>query len=111
MTTIGELMTLERILLEINVRFKFTFSYGDAYKLYTYLKDIGRMTNLYFQLLDEFYTKYHDKDELEKYKSRLSGSDVEFNTDEIKMFIDGVFDAVDDQDFKNIVLKNRFWKN
>jgi hypothetical protein len=52
MITIGQLMVIERFLLEIDVRFKFELSFSEALKLYNYLKDVGRITNLYFNLMD-----------------------------------------------------------
>ena len=37
MITIGELMVIERFLLEIDVRFKFDLSFPEALKLYNFL--------------------------------------------------------------------------
>ena len=111
MVTVNELMVIERFLLEIDARFKFTLSFSDALKLYNFLKDIGRITNLYFELQNEYYSKYNDVEKLKEYRNRLSGDKVEFETGEMKEFIDGIYESVDDTEFKNIVLKNRFWKN
>ena len=36
-----ELMVLERILLEFDVKYKFELDFGDAYKLYSYLSKVG----------------------------------------------------------------------
>lgn len=111
LVTVNELMTIERFLLEIDARFKFTLSFSDAYKLYNYLKDVGRITNLYFELLEEFYRRNPDKDKLNEYKNKISGDKLEFNIEEVQFFIDEIFDTTKDEDFKNIVLKNRYWKN
>ena len=111
LVTVNELMTIERFLLEIDTRFKFTLSFSDAYKLYNYLKDVGRITNLYFELLEEFYRKKPDKDKLNEYKNKISGDKIDFDIKEIQNFIDDVFNTTKDEDFKNIVLKNRYWTN
>ena len=111
MTTIGELMVIERFLLEIDARFKFELSFSEAFKLYNYLKDVGRITNLYFNLQNEHYAKFNDLVTLQEYKNKISADKIEFDTDEIKNFIDGIYERTDNLEFKNIVLKNRFWKN
>jgi len=111
LVTVNELMTIERFLLEIDARLKFTLSFSDACKLYDYLKNVGRITNIYFELLEEFYRKYPDKDKVNGYKNKISGDKLEFNIEEVQKFVDDVFDTTEDEEFKNIVLKNRYWKN
>ena len=110
MTTIEELMVIERFLLEIDVRFKFDLPFSEALKLYEFLKSVGRITNLYFKLLDEHYSKFNDPIALQEYRNKISGEEIEFDTEEIKKFIDNIYERVDNIEFKNIVLKNRFWK-
>lgn len=110
MITIEELMVIERFLLEIDVRFKFDLPFSEALKLYEFLKSVGRITNLYFKLLDEHYAKYNDPIALQEYRNKISGEEIEFDTEEIKKFIDNIYERVDNVEFKNIVLKNRFWK-
>ena len=111
MITIEELMVIERFLLEIDVRFKFDLPFSEALKLYEFLKSVGRITNLYFKLLDEHYSKFNDPIALQEYRNKISGEEIEFDTEEIKKFIDNIYERVDNVEFKNIVLKNRFWKN
>ena len=48
---------------------------------------------------------------LQEYKNRIAGDKIEFDTEEMKKFIDDIYERVDSVEFKNIVLKNRFWKN
>ena len=110
MITIGELMVIERFLLEIDVRFKFDLLFSEALKLYEFLKSVGRITNLYFKLLDEHYSKFNDPIALQEYRNKISGEEIEFDAEEIKKFIDNIYERVDNVEFKNIVLKNRFWK-
>lgn len=111
LVTVNELMTIERFLLEINVRFKFTLSFSDVCKLYDYLKSVGKITNIYFETLDEFYRKHPDKEKVNEYRNKISGDKIEFNIDDVQRFIDDVFSTTEDDEFKNIVLKNRYWKN
>ena len=110
MITIEELMVIERFLLEIDVRFKFDLPFSEALKLYEFLKSVGRITNLYFKLLDEHYSKFNDPIALQEYRNKISGEEIEFDTEEIKKFIDNIYERVDNVEFRNIVLKNRFWK-
>jgi hypothetical protein len=111
MVTINELMTIERFLLEIENRFKFDLSFDKTLKLYKLLKEIGRITNFFFLLQDEYYKKFNDSEKLKEYRNKLSGDRFEFDTDESIKFIDEIYDTTNDEEFKNIVLKNRFWKN
>ena len=111
MITINELMTIERFLLEIEARFKFDLSFDKALKLYKYLKEIGSITNFFFLLQEEHYKKFNNTEELKVYRNKLSGDRFEFDTDDAIKFIDEIYDTTNDEEFKNIVLKNRFWKN
>ena len=47
-----ELMVLERILLEFDVKYKFELDFGDAYKLHTYLNKVGKITSYAFLIQD-----------------------------------------------------------
>ena len=49
-----ELMVLERILLEFDVKYKFELDFGDAYKLHAYLNKVGKITSYAFLIQDEF---------------------------------------------------------
>ena len=53
MITVKNLMSIERILLEIYTKHRFELEFNSAYKLYNYLRVIGRITNYSFQIQDE----------------------------------------------------------
>ena len=53
----------------------------------------------------------NEEDVMNEYKNKISGDRLEFNIEEIQNFIDDVFNTTKDEDFKNIVLKNRYWTN
>ena len=45
------------------------------------------------------------------FQGHFLGDKIDFDTEEMKKFIDDIYERVDSVEFKNIVLKNRFWKN
>ena len=111
MITVEKLMIVERFLLEIENRFKFDLSFENVRVLYDYLKTVGRVTNLFFQLQEQHYNKFKDKDKLKEYHDKLMNEEVHLDVSKMLRFIDLIVDAVEDEEFKNIVAKNKFWGN
>ena len=109
MITVGNLMILERFLLEIENRFKFDLKLGEAVELYQYLKEIGKITNLFFLLQQEYFRKYGDKEKLEEYHNRLMNDNVKINTHKMIELVKEMSERCDDDEFKEIVAKNKFW--
>lgn len=110
-TYVTELMTVERLLLEIDSRFKFELTLNDSLRLYNYLKKVGNVTNFFFYIQDEFSRKYPDKEKVKDYNRKLMSEKIEFDLFEIEGFIDYVYETFGDDDFRDIVSKNRFWRN
>ena len=111
MITVEKLMVVERFLLEIENRFKFDLSFENVRVLYDYLKTVGRVTNLFFKLQEEHYNKFKDKDKLKAYHDKLMKEETCLDVSKMLRFIDWMSDTVDDEEFKNIVAKNKFWGN
>jgi len=111
MITVEKLMVVERFLLEIENRFKFDLSFENVRVLYDYLKAVGRVTNLFFKLQEEHYNKFKDKDKLKEYHNKLMQEEVHLDVSKMLRFIDFMTDTVEDEGFKNIVAKNKFWGN
>ncbi len=109
--SINELMQIERLLLEMNVRFKFDLSLGDSLKLYRYLKDVGEVTNFFFYIQDEYAQKNKDAEKLKEYNNKLVSEKIDFNIKEIQSFIDTVSSRFDDESFNDLLSKTRFWAN
>lgn len=109
MIKIKELMIIERFLLEINNKIKFELSFNDNIKLYEYSKEIGRITNLYFLLQEEFHEKINDTEKLKEYHSKLLNEDIDFNYENVIKFIEKIYNETNNDELKNIVDKNRFW--
>ena len=105
-----ELMVLERILLEFDVKYKFELDFGDAYKLHTYLNKVGKITSYFFLIQDEFYKKYNDTDKLKEYHNKLINDSIEFDYDDIIKFIDKVLNIYGDHEFQSLVETVKFWK-
>ena len=88
---ISEIMTVERILLEIDKKFKFDLSFNDSLKLYNYLKEVGRVTNFFFYIQGEFSKKYQDQEKLMKYRSKLFSEALDIDLTDIEHFIDNIY--------------------
>ena len=110
MIKVKELMVLERLLLEIEARFKFEMNFSDAFKLYEFLKDIGRVTNYAFYMQDEYRKKYNNNEKLKEYHNMVMDSEMEFGYTDIIKFIEHVSFEFKDSEFEDIILKNRFWE-
>lgn len=109
MIKVKELMTLERLLLEINAKFKFELNFNDAYKLYEHLKSVGRITDYAFLLQDEFHKKFNDKDKLKEYHETIINSNVEFETKDIIQFIEYVNEMIKNENFNKLIQEIKFW--
>lgn len=106
---VKDLMVLERILLEIDTKHKFDLSFENAYKTYLLLKDIGRLTNYFFLLQNEFYEKYNDIDKLNEYHKKLEEETINFEYDEIVKFIKNIQDLIKDENLDELVSRVKFW--
>lgn len=106
---ISEIMTVERILLEIDKKFKFDLSFNDSLKLYNYLKEVGRVTNFFFYIQGEFSKKYQDQEKLMKYRSKLFSEALDIDLTDIERFIDNIYTTFNDSEFADLLKKNRFW--
>ena len=45
---LNDLMGLERLLLEIDIKYKFGLSFNDVYMLHIYLSNVGKITSYFF---------------------------------------------------------------
>ena len=104
-----ELMVLERILLEFDVKYKFELHFGDAYKLYSYLTKVGKLTSYAFLIQDEFHNKYNDTEKLKEYHNKVMDSTVYFNYGDIVKFIDELNEKFKDEKIGSLILNNTFW--
>lgn len=104
-----ELMVLERILLEFDVKYKFELDFGDSYKLYSYLTKVGKLTSYAFLIQDEFHNKYNDTEKLKEYHNKIMDSTVYFNYGDIVKFIDELNEKFKDEKIGSLILNNTFW--
>lgn len=105
-----ELMVLERILLEFDVKYKFELDFDDAYKLYTYLNKVGKITSYAFLIQNEYHQKYKDVEKLKEYHNRLMDDTIEFDYDDILLFIKKTLNTYGDDEFQKLVETVKFWK-
>lgn len=104
-----ELMVLERILLEFDVKYKFELDFDDAYKLYTYLNKVGKITSYAFLIQNEFHEKYNDTEKLKEYHNKIMDSVVYFNYGDIVKFIGELNEKFKDEKIASLILNNAFW--
>lgn len=107
--SLKNLMILERLLLEIDERFKFELNFNMAYVLNELLEDVGKITSYAFSIQQEFHKKYNDGKKLEKYHDMVMDSSVEFNCEKVVEFIEMVDSEFKNEEFKNIVKELKFW--
>ena len=107
--SIKTLMTIERILLEIETKFKFSIMFGDAYNLHRYLIEVGKVTSYAFLIQDEFNEKYHDTEKLKEYHEMVMESYVDFDFEEIVKFIDEIQSQIGDEKLNTLIDSLRFW--
>ena len=107
---LNDLMGLEKLLLEIDIKYKFGLSFNDVYMLHIYLSNVGKITSYFFLIQDEFYKKYNDTDKLKEYHNKLINDSIEFDYDDIIKFIDKVLNIYGDHEFQSLVETVKFWK-
>lgn len=107
--SVKDLMSLERILLEMTARMKYDLDFSDAYRLYASLRDVGRITSYAFLIQEEFQRDFNDKEKLEAYHEKVMKSSVEFDYKEVASFIDRVEKEYENEGFSKIVELFKFW--
>lgn len=107
---LNDLMGLERLLLEIDVKYKFDLSFNDVYMLHMHLGKVGKITSYFFLIQDEFYKKYNDTDKLKEYHNKLINDSIEFDYDDIIKFIEKILNTHGDCEFQALVETVKFWK-
>ena len=109
MIEIKNLMTLERILLEIDKN-KFSLGFGEAYKLHQYLINVGKITSYAFFIQDEYAQTYSDKDKLKEYHNKVMGGSVELKEEkEIIDFIEKLQEIINNEELNNLILNIKYW--
>lgn len=109
MITVKNLMTLERLLLEIEERFKFQLRFAEVIELNGFISEIGKITDLFFSLQEEHYRKYGDNEALSEYHEKLMNDKVKINTSKMVAFVKDICNRFVDDEFGKIVVKNQFW--
>ncbi|MBO6256069.1 MAG: hypothetical protein J6O49_20900 [Bacteroidaceae bacterium] len=109
MITVKNLMILERLLLEIESRFKFQLRFAEVIELNGFIEEIGKVTDLFFTLQEEHYRKFSDNDALSEYHEKLMNDKVKMDTSKIIAFVKDISNRLYDEEFADIITKNQFW--
>ena len=107
MATINKFIDAERILLEIDDKYKFKLSFNDMLKLRDYINSVGELTSFYFNIQSDFFKKTQDINELSKFNDRISNEeiDTDLNFDELKKFINRIVNQIGSNDLYNLLDK------
>ena len=70
MSTIGDIIALEEILLRADTKYRYQYTLNELLKNEKYLKEIGTITNIFLSAQNE-YGKRLDKSNKEEYKKKL----------------------------------------
>lgn len=106
---VNELMILERLLLEIDARFKYEMNFGDAYKLHQLLTLVGKITSYAFLIQDEYHQKFNDAEKLKTYHKMVMDSDIEFDYTDAINFINYTASKYGNEEFEKIMKEIKFW--
>ena len=109
MIIVKNLMVIERILLEINSKYRFELSFNTAYKLAVFLRVIGRITNYSFLLQDEFSRKTINNDERVEYHVKILNSEVDYDWTKAASFIGEIMEELKNEDVNKLVNELKFW--
>lgn len=88
--SIDKIMQIENVLLQIEDKYKFKLEFNDLLKLKELILEIGKITELFFNIQIEFGEKYKDIELLKKYKEKLLNSKINFNVKKYIAFIDNI---------------------
>lgn len=109
MITIKNLMSIERILLEIYTKHKFELDFNSVYKLYDYLRVIGRITNYSFQIQDEYYQTTKDEEKMKAFHEKVLNGEVDYDWGKAAMFIGELMGELKNDEVNEMVNKLKFW--
>lgn len=109
MITVKNLMSIERILLEIYTKHKFELDFNSVYKLYNYLRVIGRITNYSFQIQDEYYQTTKDEEKLKSFHEKVLNGEIDYDWSNTALFIDKLMEELNNEEVNEMVNKLKFW--
>ena len=100
MTTIKFLTDLEEILLKADAKYRYTYTLDELIKSEKYLKEIGYITNIFFETQFEYSKTLPDDEEKNKkltdYHNFLVNGEIDINVSDYVDFILKIKDKIDD---------------
>ena len=102
MIKVNYLMDIERILLEINDKYKFDLPFNEQYQVHYFLKIIGDITDYFFEIQNTFYGEIKNQDELQNYHDKMMNEEIEFDTTNVLKLIDKLLEEINDEELKKL---------
>ena len=105
--TITDIMNVERVLLEIQSRHIFDLEMSEVLTLFSYLRRIGDMTNLFFYVQEMYTDRHGGTDGLEEYRERLmsDGNIGVDGIDDVLSFISNTCTRLGDDELTELAAK------
>lgn len=85
--TVRRLMDIEKELLEIDLKGRYTMPFKDALRLRRYLTEIGEITDYSFYLQHEYSREAPSENDMSAFHDRIMDSDVEYDVEDVCSFI------------------------
>ncbi len=104
---IHQLIVLERILMEIEDRYKFDMLFSTAYSVMEWLKTIGKITDYAIMIQEEYQKATNDIEGLKAYHKKVMEDEIELGiVDNVISFIDEISKG---KDIEKIIQEVKFW--
>lgn len=109
MTTIKFLTDLEEILLKADAKYRYTYTLDELIKSEKYLKEIGYITNIFFETQFEYSKTLPDDEEKNKkltdYHNFLVKGKLDVNVFDYVIFIIKLKEKIDDAEILKLIDK------
>ena len=102
MITIKTLIDLEEILLKADSAYKFNYTMDELIKSEVYLKEIGSITNIFFNTLFE-YSKANSEEKVTEYQNNLYNNAIDVDIAKYVKFIGDIKDKIDNEEIVNLI--------
>lgn len=110
MTTIKRLTEIEKILLKADSEYRYTYTLNELIKSEQYMKEIGSITNLFFEVQFEYSRSLNPYDEekeekLAKYHNFLTEGEIDVDDTKYIEFINSIKEKIKNESILELINK------